>query len=58
MPEESQMSEFDRRQVQDALRRLGYYDSVVDALFGPETRAADSALPTRNRERNDRLSDR
>ena len=40
MPEESRMSEFDRRQVQDALRRLGYYDSVVDALFGPETRAA------------------
>lgn len=40
MPEELRMSEFDRRQVQDALRRLGYYDSVVDALFGPETRAA------------------
>jgi len=40
MPEEARMTEFDRRQVQDALRRLGYYDSVVDALFGPETRAA------------------
>jgi Putative peptidoglycan binding domain len=40
MPQEARMTEFDRRQVQDALRRLGYYDSVVDALFGPETRAA------------------
>jgi hypothetical protein len=40
MPEEARMTEFDRRQVQNALRRLGYYDSVVDALFGPETRAA------------------
>jgi hypothetical protein len=40
MPEEARMTEFDRRQVQDALRRLGYYDSTVDALFGPETRAA------------------
>jgi hypothetical protein len=40
MPDEAQMTEFDRRQVQDSLRRLGYYDSTVDALFGPETRAA------------------
>jgi hypothetical protein len=40
LPEEARMTEFDRRQVQDALRRLGYYDSTVDAVFGPETRAA------------------
>jgi hypothetical protein len=40
MPDEAAMTEFDRRQVQDALRRLGYYDSTVDALFGPETHAA------------------
>jgi hypothetical protein len=40
MPDETQMTEFDRRRVQDALLRLGYYDRTVDALFGPETRAA------------------
>jgi Putative peptidoglycan binding domain len=40
MAEEARMTEFDRRRVQDALRRLGYYDSTVDAVFGPETRAA------------------
>lgn len=40
MPDEATMSEFDRRQIQNALRRLGYYDASVDALFGPETRAA------------------
>ncbi len=40
MPDEARMTEFDRRKVQDALRRLGYYDSVVDAVFGPETHAA------------------
>ncbi len=40
MPDEAQMTEFDRRQVQDSLLRLGYYDRAVDALFGPETRAA------------------
>jgi hypothetical protein len=40
MPDEAQMTEFDRRKVQDALLRLGYYDRAVDAVFGPETRAA------------------
>lgn len=40
LPDEARMSEFDRRQVQDALRRLGYYGSTVDSLFGPETHAA------------------
>jgi Putative peptidoglycan binding domain len=40
MPDEAQMTEFDRRQVQDSLLRLGYYDRAVDAKFGPETRAA------------------
>ena len=40
LPDEAQMTEFDRRQVQDSLLRLGYYDRAVDARFGPETRAA------------------
>ena len=40
LPDETQMTEFDRRQVQGSLVRLGYYDRVVDARFGPETRAA------------------
>jgi hypothetical protein len=40
LPDEAQMTEFDRRQVQDSLLRLGYYDRAVDSLFGPETRAA------------------
>lgn len=40
MPEESQMTEPDRRRVQAALAVLGYYDGRVDGQFGPETRAA------------------
>jgi peptidoglycan hydrolase-like protein with peptidoglycan-binding domain len=34
------MSETDRRRVQDALHRLGYYEASVDGIFGPLTRAA------------------
>jgi hypothetical protein len=40
LPDETSMTEADRRAVQSALSRLGYYDSQVDGLFGPETRAA------------------
>jgi hypothetical protein len=40
LPDEAQMTEADRREVQSALVRLGYYGSPVDGLFGPETRAA------------------
>jgi hypothetical protein len=40
MPAEAAMTEFDRRTVQSVLLRLGYYDRAVDAVFGPETRAA------------------
>jgi peptidoglycan hydrolase-like protein with peptidoglycan-binding domain len=40
IPDEAQMTEFDRRQVQDSLLRLGYYDRAVDSVFGAETRAA------------------
>jgi peptidoglycan hydrolase-like protein with peptidoglycan-binding domain len=40
MPTEAAMTEFDRRAVQAALVRLGYYAAPVDATFGPETRAA------------------
>lgn len=34
------MSEAGRRQVQQALYRLGYYQGPVDGIFGPLTRAA------------------
>jgi hypothetical protein len=40
LPDEALMTEADRRAVQSALVRLGYYGSPVDGLFGPETRAA------------------
>jgi hypothetical protein len=39
-PDEAQMTEADRRKVQTALVRLGYYNNPIDAVFGPETRAA------------------
>lgn len=40
LPDEDWMSDAERRRVQMALARLGYYDSVIDGIFGPETRAA------------------
>ncbi|HVC62885.1 MAG TPA: peptidoglycan-binding protein [Acetobacteraceae bacterium] len=40
MPAEAQMTDADRRRVQTALARLGYYDGQVDGVFGPDTRAA------------------
>ncbi len=40
MPSEDKMSVANRRQVQEALHRLGYYDGPVDGKFGPLTRAA------------------
>jgi peptidoglycan hydrolase-like protein with peptidoglycan-binding domain len=40
LPDEARMSEVERRKVQGALIRLGYYDTAVDGVFGPETRAA------------------
>jgi len=40
MPAEEQMTEADRRAVQIALARLGYYDGRIDGEFGPDTRAA------------------
>ncbi len=40
LPDEARMTEADRREVQSALVRLGYYGSPVDGVFGPETRAA------------------
>jgi hypothetical protein len=40
MPDEALMTDTQRRQVQTALARLGYYGSQVDGVFGPETRAA------------------
>jgi type IV secretory pathway VirB10-like protein len=40
MPDEEKMSAANRRQVQEALPRRGYYDGPVDGIFGPMTRAA------------------
>jgi peptidoglycan hydrolase-like protein with peptidoglycan-binding domain len=34
------MTHADRRDVQIALARLGYYDGQIDGLFGPDARAA------------------
>ena len=34
------MSAADRRQIQEALRRLDYYQGSMDGIFGPQTRAA------------------
>ncbi len=40
MPAETGMSEADRRQVQESLHRLNYYQGPTDGIFGPLTRAA------------------
>ena len=40
MPDEAGMSRADRRRVQEALQRMGYYKERVDSIFGPGTRAA------------------
>lgn len=40
MPGEDQMTAADRRDAQQALARLGYYDGKIDGIFGPDTRAA------------------
>ena len=40
LPDERDMTVTERRLVQEALTRLGYYGAKVDGVFGPETRAA------------------
>lgn len=40
LPADEQMTESDRRRVQTALARLGYYDGKVDGILGPDSRAA------------------
>lgn len=40
VPADDQMTEADRKSVQSALAKLGYYDGKVDGIFGPDTRAA------------------
>jgi peptidoglycan hydrolase-like protein with peptidoglycan-binding domain len=40
LPDEKEMSAANRRQVQEALHGLGYYDGPVDGIFGRMTRAA------------------
>ena len=34
------MTDADRRRIQAALLRLGYYDKQADGIFGADTRAA------------------
>ena len=43
LPADEQMTEADRRQVQTALARLGYYNGQVDGIFGPDTRPHTAA---------------
>jgi hypothetical protein len=40
LPADGQMSGADRRQVQEILQRLNYYQGPIDGKFGPATRAA------------------
>ena len=40
MPDEDKMSEANRRQVQEALHGLGYYNGPIDGIFGPLTRTS------------------
>lgn len=40
IPADELMTEADRRRVQIALARLGYYDGRIDGVFGPDSRAA------------------
>jgi hypothetical protein len=40
LPEEPNMTDGERRRIQEALARIGYYPASVDGIFGPETRAA------------------
>ena len=40
VPADDQMSDGDRRLIQQLLGKLGYYDGQVDGVFGPDTRAA------------------
>ncbi len=40
VPDENHMTDADRRTVQTALTKVGYYDGRIDGIFGSETRAA------------------
>jgi len=40
LPDEGAMTDSERRRVQEALARVGYYAGRIDGIFGPETRAA------------------
>jgi peptidoglycan hydrolase-like protein with peptidoglycan-binding domain len=40
LPGDEQLTDSDRRRVQIALVRLGYYDGRIDGVFGPDSRAA------------------
>jgi peptidoglycan hydrolase-like protein with peptidoglycan-binding domain len=40
MPAEDKMTPENRRQVQQALQRRGYYQGALDGIFGSATRSA------------------
>jgi len=40
LPDDAAMTEAQRRDIQVALARIGYYDGKLDGVFGPDTRAA------------------
>ena len=40
VPDEAHMTDADRKRIQAALLRLGYYDKQADGIFGADTRAA------------------
>ena len=52
LPVEADISEANRRQIQEALRRLEYYEGSVDGIFGPLTPRGNPPLPTRDRGRH------
>jgi hypothetical protein len=57
MPSEDKMSDANRRQIQEALHRLGYYDGPIDGIFGPATRGGHPSFPGQHRRERDRSSD-
>ena len=57
MPAETTMTEADRRQIQEALRRLDYYQAPVDGSFGPFDACGHPPLPERHRRREHRSPD-
>ena len=56
MPAEAAMSDANRRQIQETLHRLGYYQGPVDGIFGPLSAHIYSPLPAGHRDQADRVA--